>query len=176
MRIFSKKHIRDPLKIRGCKLDDDVRHTGRLRKREKWPTGGAGEGARHSSLVQPVLGIRDILVRIWTRGSEPLSNKTLIRLRIQLQTWLLFSLTSGCQKKIFFPHTFFFLLARKHIIFSLENFIFCKNFASKFYFQALFQSAQHLYEKREGSGSIPSYYWLRIPHTGCNTQQVPFSE
>ncbi len=25
----------------------------------------------------------------------------------------------------------------------------------KFYLQALFQSAQHLYEKREGSGSIP---------------------
>jgi hypothetical protein len=40
-----------------------------------------------------------------------------------------------------------------HIIFSLKIYIFDKNFMLKFILHGLFQSAQHLYEKREGSGA-----------------------
>jgi hypothetical protein len=41
----------------------------------------------------------------------------------------------------------------RYIIFSLINFIFAKVLHYNFILQALFQSAQHIYEKREGSGS-----------------------
>ncbi len=40
-----------------------------------------------------------------------------------------------------------FFLARRHIIFSLKNLFFAKILCSNFILQALFQSAQHIYEK-----------------------------
>jgi hypothetical protein len=71
----------------------------------------------------------------------------------KLRIWLLSSVN-------YFFHNFFFLLTRRHIIFSLKNIYFLLKFCvKKFILQALFQSAQHLYEKREGSrsgaGSVP---------------------
>jgi hypothetical protein len=56
----------------------------------------------------------------------------------------------GCKKKF---HIFSFQLTHRYIIFSLKNWIFSKNFLLKSILPALFQFAQHIYEKREGSGS-----------------------
>jgi hypothetical protein len=59
-------------------------------------------------------------------------------------------------KKLFFSLFFFFLLlTHRHRIFSLKKFL--HKFVLNLYLQALFQSAQHTYHKREGSGagSVP---------------------
>ncbi len=79
-------------------------------------------------LLGPVLGIRDILVRIRIRilGSIPL---------------------------YLFSYFFVLELTHRHIIFILKKIIFAKLFCKNFILQALFQSAQHFYETREGSGS-----------------------
>ncbi len=60
------------------------------------------------------------------------------------------NVTVRMQKKLFSYY-------RRHIFFSLKNLIFAKILCYSFIFLALFESAQHLYEKREGSGagSIP---------------------
>jgi hypothetical protein len=42
-----------------------------------------------------------------------------------------------------------------------------KKFVLKFYFASIISAAQHLYEKREGSGSDPDpYLWLMDPESG----------
>jgi hypothetical protein len=65
------------------------------------------------------------------------------------------------QKKIFLSY-FYLKLTRRHItvhIFSIESTGLKINFVLKFFLQVLFQSAEHLYEKRErsgsGAGSVP---------------------
>ncbi len=104
---------------------------------------------------QPVLGIRDILLRIRIRSPGFLSPANGSDSFLQC-------LEGG--KKIHFFHIFFISYQQ----------------APYFYLQALFQSAQHLYEKRErsgtGSGSIPltkgsgsgrpKNMQIRIPNTG----------
>ncbi len=79
---------------------------------------------------------------------------------------------------MFFSY-FFLYLTHRDTIFSLKNVIFCKNFVLKYFLQALFQSAQHIYEKREGSGSgsvtltngsgfgKPKNMRVRIPNAAC---------
>jgi hypothetical protein len=75
-------------------------------------------------------------------GSEPLTNKSGSNSFLQRLT--------GCKKNF----CLFFLL--RHIIFSLNSTALKINFVSiNFISQALFQFAQHLYEKREGSGAVP---------------------
>ncbi len=64
-------------------------------------------------------------------------------------------------KNIIFSYFFLLQPTRRHIIFSLIKFfanILYLNFILQtlyFILHALFQSAQHLYEKREGAGSVP---------------------
>jgi hypothetical protein len=84
-------------------------------------------------------------------------------------------------KKIFFPKVFSSNLYAGTLSPVLKMYFFAKILRKNFILQALFQSAQHLYEKREGSGSIPilltteSGSWrpknmrllrIRIPNTG----------
>ncbi len=97
---------------------------------------------------QPVLGIRDILVRIriWTSDKR-------IRLRLRIQLWI--RLRSSVTLRM--PKNFF--LISFLITYPQANYL-----QSKFFIiilQAIYQSAQHLYEKRQGSGpgSI-RYLWL----------------
>ncbi len=92
-------------------------------------------------------GIRDILVRIRIRGSLPMTNgsgsdSSSVTLRIQ---------------KTIFPYFVVLKLTRRHNIFSLKFFLFFTKILLNLILQALFQSGQHLYEKREGSGagSVP---------------------
>jgi hypothetical protein len=64
---------------------------------------------------------------------------------------LLSSVTLRMPKKfIFFSYT----LTLRHIIFSRLSSALKIKLVLKFFLQALFQSAQHLYEKRDGSGSV----------------------
>ncbi len=94
-------------------------------------------------LFPSVLGIRDIFVRIRIPGSVPLSNGSVSGSNSVSDSFLLW--LWRCQKN-FFPH-----FSNKLPAASLKNLFFCWNFV----LQALFQSAQHIYEKREGSGSVP---------------------
>ncbi len=95
-------------------------------------------------------GIRDILMRIRICGSVPLTNRSVSNSGSNS------SLTLRMPKTCFFSSYFFSTYGtHRHIIFSLKNFIFCKNLCYGFILQALFQSTQHLHEKRKGSGSVP---------------------
>jgi hypothetical protein len=88
-----------------------------------------------------VLGILDILVRIRIPESVPVTNGSGSGHRIQLRIRLLSSLILRIQKKIicftFFSHNLPTGTS------SCVKMLFCRHF---------FQSAQHIYEKREGSG------------------------
>jgi hypothetical protein len=90
---------------------------------------------------QSVLGIRDIFVRI--------------RILLQMDPTPFFSDLKDV-KKNFFLIFFSFNLPAGTLSSDLKlNFYAKINFALQFYFASSFQSAQHLYEKSEGSGSIP---------------------
>ncbi len=65
----------------------------------------------------PVLGIRDMLVRIGIRT--------------------LFSDSKNAKKLFFFLHLFILQLTRRHIIFSLKNLIFLLKFYVKIYFASI---------------------------------------
>jgi hypothetical protein len=73
----------------------------------------------------------------------------------------------------FFSYFFLITYPQAHLIFSLEKFNFCKNFVLKLILQALFQSAQHLYEKKEGSGSVPLTNGSRKPKNISLRIQIP---
>jgi hypothetical protein len=89
-----------------------------------------------------LLGIRNILVRIWIRGSEPNPDPTLDPDSVTLM--------KRKKKFIFFPYNL------NKDTFKSAKFNFLLKLCVKILpgiLQALFQSAQNLYEKREGSGS-----------------------
>jgi hypothetical protein len=142
-------------------------------------------------LAQPVLGIRDILVLILIRiriripGSVPLTNGSGAGSRPTPDPTT-FLIDFKDAKKIF---SYFFLTtcSQSHHR-QTKKFIFLLKFSVTILFQALFQSAQHIYEKRErseaGSGSVPltngsgarrpknmSIRWIRIPNTVRNTKE-----
>ncbi len=96
---------------------------------------GSGFGPQNFGLRTSLLGIRDILVRIRIRGSVPLTKG------------------SGSNSFLYPKEIFFFLFFSYNVPTVLKIQFFAKILCWHFILQALFQSAQHLYEKREGSGS-----------------------
>jgi hypothetical protein len=78
------------------------------------------------------------------------------RIQTQLRIRLLSSVTlkRKWKEKMFF-HTFSYKFSTGTLSSVLKIKLFAKLLCSNFILQAFFQSAQHLYEKREGSGSSP---------------------
>jgi hypothetical protein len=93
------------------------------------------------------------------------------------------------QKRFF--SSYFFLITYPQAQYLQSYTIFAKLLCLNFILQALFKSAQHLYEKKEGSGSgfIPmtngsgsgrpknmrilrSWFLIRIPKTAANTRKI----
>jgi hypothetical protein len=102
-----------------------------------------------------VSGIRDILVRIRIRTSD---------FWIQLRIRLLSSVILRMQKMYFFHNL------PTGTSSSVKKFLFFDTILSKnVILKALFQSAQHINEKREGSGSGTSDQWIRMAQKTCGS-------
>ncbi len=108
--------------------------------------------------IQAVLGIRHIVVRIQIR-----------------QLWLMdpdptffCSVTLRMQKKNNFSHIFFLELAHRHIIFSVKNKIFCKNFVLKSYFASIISEKARIRIRIRTSD-----LWIRILEAQKHADQDP---
>ncbi len=101
-------------------------------------------------MEQSLLGIRDILVRIRICTSD------------SFLQWL-----QGCKKKKKKISSSFFLITylQAHYLYS-SKFDFWLKLCVKFYLEALFQSAQHLYEKKGKYPDPDPYLWLLDPDPG----------
>jgi hypothetical protein len=135
-----------------------------------------------------VLAIRDIFF-----GADPDPDPRIrtsdewiwFRIRIQLRIRLLSSLILRMQKKLIFSHFFLITFPKVHHLQSKKSNFLLKFCVKMIIFRELFQSAQHIYEKREGSGAgsgsapvtnltgsgsrRPKNMWIlriRIPNTG----------